>query len=180
MIVETEPVSYRVAQPDDALCIAVLAMQVFLDTYVVDGLRPDLAREALSVYSPDAFAAQIRDASNHFVLAERREHLVAFSHCRHPSDPSLPTLVGGTELVRLYVQRRAHRQGLGVGLLRRAEEYARQFQPALLWLNAWAGNANARVFYAANGYDDIGESSYVFEGLAYENRVFRKRLDAVR
>ena len=42
----------RVAQPTDAVCIAALATQVFLDTYATDGLRPDLAREAFAVYSP--------------------------------------------------------------------------------------------------------------------------------
>ena len=42
-------VEYRNGTPDDALCISVLAMQVFLDTYAIDGLRNDIAREALAV-----------------------------------------------------------------------------------------------------------------------------------
>ena len=37
----------RPATADDALCLGVLAMQVFLDTYATDGIRPPIAREAL-------------------------------------------------------------------------------------------------------------------------------------
>ncbi len=35
----------RTGVPDDALCIGVLATQVFLDTYATSGIRPDLAYE---------------------------------------------------------------------------------------------------------------------------------------
>ena len=37
----------RPATADDALCLGVLAMQVFLDTYATEGIRPPIAREAL-------------------------------------------------------------------------------------------------------------------------------------
>ena len=45
----------RPAQREDALCISGLATQVFLDTYATDGMRSDLAEEALSVYAPEQF-----------------------------------------------------------------------------------------------------------------------------
>ena len=81
-------IEFRVAEPADALCVGVLATQVFLDTYATDGLRPDLAREALNNYDPTVFEARIRDSSSHFLLAERVGHLVAFSECSLP--PRLP------------------------------------------------------------------------------------------
>jgi hypothetical protein len=33
----------------------------------------------------------------------------------------------------------------------------------LLWLTAWLGNSTARAFYLAQGYEDVGTTSYVFE-----------------
>lgn len=48
---------FRSATPDDAVTISALAVQVFLDTYATDGVRPDLAHEALAVCSVEAFAA---------------------------------------------------------------------------------------------------------------------------
>ncbi|MDR6580216.1 hypothetical protein J2X88_005123 [Pseudomonas extremaustralis] len=37
----------RDAIPQDALCIGVLGMQVFLDTYATEGIRTSIATEAL-------------------------------------------------------------------------------------------------------------------------------------
>ena len=70
--------TYRRATTEDALCLGVLATQVFLDTYAPQGIRPDLAREALACYSPEVMAAHLADPNVHFVLAESDGHLVAF------------------------------------------------------------------------------------------------------
>lgn len=169
-------IGYRAANPADALCIGVLAMQVFLDTYAPDGLRPDLAREALDNYNPAVYEARLRDVANHIVLAERADHLLAFCECSRASAPPITALAGGIELVRLYVQRHAKRLGIGAALLANAEDEARRGGAPFLWLTAWAGNSNARAFYLAQGYADVGTTSYVIEGQAYENRIYSKAL----
>jgi len=46
----------------------------------------------------------------------------------------------------------------------------------LLWLTAWTGNTSALRFYEAQGYQDLGDSGYTFEGDCYETRVLLKRL----
>jgi len=170
-------IEFRVASPVDALCIGVLATQVFLDTYATDGLRPDLAREALANYSPTVFETRIRDASNHFVLAERNGHLVAFSECSLSSDPPIPSLNGGMQIIRLYFHRRSQRLGIGAALLAKAEVRARVSGAPCLWLTAWDGNTDARKFYLTQSYEDVGATSYVFEGHTYANRIYCKVLN---
>jgi hypothetical protein len=41
----------RTAANDDALCLGVLGIQVFLDTYATEGIRPSIAREVLAALS---------------------------------------------------------------------------------------------------------------------------------
>jgi GNAT superfamily N-acetyltransferase len=173
-------IEFRVATPADALCVGVLAMQVFLDTYAREGVRPDLAREALASYSPAVFDARIRDAANHFLLAERAGHLVAFSECSRTPQAPVASLAGGVELVRLYVQGPAQRAGIGEALLVRAEAHAMGLGAPWLWLTAWSGNTNARAFYLAQGYSDVGAASHVFEGNSYENRVYAKAFETAK
>jgi GNAT superfamily N-acetyltransferase len=176
---DQQAIVFRAAEPGDALCVGVLAMQVFLDTYAIDGLRPDLAREALANYCPTVFEARIRDSSNHFLLAERASHLVAFSEYNLSSKPPLPSLSGGAELIRLYVQHHSQRIGVAAALLARAEAHARESGALSLWLTAWVNNANARAFYFAQGYKDVGSTNYAFEGRTYENRIYCKVLTNV-
>jgi GNAT superfamily N-acetyltransferase len=154
----------RSAEPADAARVGALGSYVFFDTYAREGLRDDLAREAAAIHNPQATEARIRDAANHFVLAEREGHLLGFSQCALAPAVPIDSLAGGVELARLFVHPRAHRQGIGAALLLRAEGFARGRGAPVLWLAAWSGNANARAFYAAMGYEDIGATPYVFEG----------------
>nr|WP_316639621.1 GNAT family N-acetyltransferase [uncultured Roseateles sp.] len=173
----SEPtVEYRLAGPDDALCIAVLAMQVFLDTYTLNGMRPDLARETLEVYAPEAFARRLQDPGTSFILAERAGHLIAFAELTLDRAPPHEALPRAAELVRLYVQRHFKRRGLGRELLGRAEALARSKGASSLWLTTWSGNTAARAFYPTQGYRDIGLTSYTIQGNSYENRAFQKLL----
>lgn len=171
----TLAVIYRPGHAADALCIGVLATHVFLDTYATKGVRPDLAREALSACSPDAFAARLADPARRFLLAESEGYLVAFTEIALNSACPVPD-PSPVEVVRLYVHPGFQRRGIGAALLVRADVIAAQQEASAVWLTAWVGNARALAFYRAVGYEDIGTTSYVIEGQHYENRVLRKGL----
>jgi ribosomal protein S18 acetylase RimI-like enzyme len=151
-------------------------MQVFLDTYAPEGVRPDLAREALEVCSPSAFAKRLAAAGRIFTLAVQGEHLVGFAELsvQLTQPPGLEQT--GAELIRLYIQPAAQRRGVGAQLLRRSEAQAAAAGAQWLWLTAWVGNRRALDFYQAQGFEDAGATEYVFEDRSYENRVLVKPL----
>lgn len=166
----------RPAAPDDATTIAALAVQVFLDTYATEGIRPDLAREAFSEYSTEAFALRLQESARRFFLAEQSSGLLGFAEV-HVSPRSAPAgSVVGAQLVRLYVQPKAQGRGLGWRLLQEAERAAAAAAPGSVWLTAWEGNHRAHSFYVAHGYEDVGATTYSFQGNTYGNRVFAKRV----
>ena len=168
----TDELRLRDARVEDALCIGVLATQVFLDTYATGGVRPALAREALAHFSTAAIAALLARDDTRFIVAERNGHLLGFVQitlgARHDQVQGSLT----AEVVRLYVQRRFQGQHLGMRLLQQAANLARAEGTTQLWLTAWVGNPHAIGFYAAQGWRDIGSTDYVFEGEAFLNRIF--------
>ena len=169
----TIAITYRRATAQDALCLGVLATQIFLETYAPQGIRPDLAREALAGYSTEVMATHLTDPKVRFVLAESDGHLVAFVElgfdrsCPVPNDASV-------EIARLYVLRNFHRRGVGQALSAHAERIALEHGHSALWLTAWSGNAPALAFYPHLGYANIGRTEYVIEDQRYENQVFAK------
>ncbi|KQY90556.1 GNAT family N-acetyltransferase [Pelomonas sp. Root1444] len=172
----TPDLTLRAATPDDAATISALAIQVFLDTYAGDGVRPDLAREALREYAVDAFDARLREPQRRFVLAERGTALLGFAEVHLAAQPAPAGGLTGAELIRLYVQPVAQGSGLGRRLIRAAEALASEAGLGSLWLTAWDGNRRALGFYAREGYADIGATSYSFEGNSYGNRVLAREL----
>lgn len=164
----------RLGTGPDAVTVAALATQVFLDTYAADGLRPDLAREAFTLYSADAFAARLAEPARAFLLAESAGHLTGFAEILLVDREAPAGGAKGAELVRLYVQPKAQGRGIGRALLASAEKLALRMPVSTLWLTAWEGNARARAFYARAGYADVGAAVHAIEGRAYANRVLAR------
>jgi diamine N-acetyltransferase len=170
-------IALRIAGPSDALCIGVLATQVFLDTYAMDGIRPSLAREVLHHLSTGAIARSLSDPGTVFLVAERAGHLIGFAELAIGATHERAGPDATVELGRLYVQRAFAGKGVGTMLLGRSEELARARSAGALWLTAWVGNRRALAFYARRGYVDAGATMYEFENERYENRVLVRPLD---
>lgn len=172
----TPVASLRVARPGDALCIGVLATQVFLDTYAPEGIRPTLAREVLEHFSTDAIATLLDNPATTCIVAEAAGHLRGFVQLTRGATHVLLRPGSAVELDRLYVLARFGGQGIGTLLLRHAEVLAARQGAATLWLTAWVGNHHALAFYARRGYDDEGATMYRFQDEQYENRVLARAL----
>lgn len=174
--VHAPEVSLRDADAADALCIGVLATQVFLDTYATGGIRPNIAREVLEQLSTPAVEAMIRASGARFILAERARHLIGFVQLQLGATHPALDAPHAVEIVRLYAQQRFAGQGVGTRLLEHAEALAAAAHATHAWLTAWSGNHRALAFYARRGYADVGATMYAFQGEEFENRVFTKPL----
>jgi GNAT superfamily N-acetyltransferase len=161
----------RPAVPDDALCLGVLAMQVFLDTYATNGIRPEIAREVLGAYTPTTYDALIRRSDVAILVAERQGHLLGFAQTTLGTGHALVTARAPAEVDRLYVQEPFTGRGLGRRLLHAAEADAAARGCDLVWLTPWVHNRRALHFYAREGYADLGLTWFEFEGERHENRL---------
>ena len=169
-------IALRDAVRDDALCLSVLAMQVFLDTYATGGIRPALAREVLHAYSQAAFEAAIVDPATRLVVAEHDAHMIGFAQVTLEARHELAPAGRQAELLRLYVQEPFTGVKVGTKLLARAEAAAASSGASVFWLTPWVHNARALAFYGRRGYQDHGLTWFRFEGEMHENRVFAKSL----
>lgn len=176
MKADPSQVTIRAAVANDALCLGVLATQVWLDTYATEGIRPPIAREVLASFSTERFAQWLADPSVRVQVAEHAGHLVGFNQLHLSATHELAPAGRQCELYRLYVQEAFTRCGIGRALLRSAEMLAAQQGADVLWLTPWVHNRRALAFYAACGYDDHGLTWFRFEGESHENRVLAKPL----
>lgn len=167
-------VQLRPANAADALCLSVLAMQVFLDTYATAGIRPQIAREVLSTYSVAAFNRAFAAADTRIDVAETQGHLVGFAQVCFDVNHELAPTGRQAELLRLYVQEPFTGAGLGTRLLQQAEVAAAGHGATVLWLTPWVHNHRALAFYARRGYTDHGLTPFVFEGESHLNRVYAR------
>jgi ribosomal protein S18 acetylase RimI-like enzyme len=169
----------RPATPADVLTIAVLGMQVFMDTYATEGVRDAIAREALESFAPEAIAAIIERPDTLFLLAEANQHLVGFAQIRLQTDHPLIGDTQAAELSRLYVQERFTGRGLGWQLLQRGETEASARGASKLWATVWVGNSRALLFYPRQGYENAGSPVHRLQAETHQNVLFCKPLSAM-
>jgi diamine N-acetyltransferase len=180
---ETTPpmndILYRPAEADDALCLGVLATQVFLDTYAPLGIRAAIARQVLAHCSVAAYESLLANPGVTILVAECDAHLVGFSQVNDGARHDLVPEAATSELKRLYVQEGFTGRGIGRDLLRHAEKAAAARGADTLWLTAYTGNARALQFYPRRGYEDLGAVVFSFEGEDHPNRLYAKRIRRV-
>ena len=166
----------RPATAEDALCIGVLGMQVFLDTYATEGIRNAIANEALQAFSPQAITRLLAEPGIALLVAECNHHLVGFAQVKLNTGHAMIEAADVAELQRLYIQERFTGLGMGYRLLQAAEQRAALEGASLLWATVWDGNERALAFYPRRGYALLGAPSYTFQGETHGNRLFGKTL----
>ncbi|OPA88077.1 GNAT family N-acetyltransferase [Pseudomonas fluorescens] len=169
-------ITLRLATPDDAHCIGVLGMQVFLDTYATQGIRTSIATEVLQAFAPDTIAALLTQPGVSLMVAESAGHLVGFAQLKLNAPHPMIEAPDVAELQRLYIQERFTGLGIGYLLLQAAEQRAAAGGASLLWATVWVGNERALGFYPRRGYEVMGEPTYSFQGETHGNRLFGKAL----
>ena len=180
--VDSTPLCFRPAKPEDAALLAALATQVYLETYAGEGVNPARAREVQALFSAEAMAVLLAEPRRSIVLASLRGHVdaaIGFAQLMDGAQHALLPQDGraGCELERLYLRQCHTGQGWGRALLREAETRARERGAQRLWLTAWTGNARALAFYPRCGYRHAGNAVYRFDGAAYPNTLFAHELD---
>lgn len=173
---EAHKIAFRNATAQDALCIAVLGIQVFLDTYATQGIRAAIAHEVLDLFSPDNLSKIIAKSDTFIIVAEVDDHLVGFAQVAMSTGHDLISHSNSSELQRLYVQEKFTGSGVGYRLLEEAEKYAYLGGASLLWATVWIGNSRALAFYPRQGYEHLGSPSHTFQNETHENQLFGKVL----
>jgi diamine N-acetyltransferase len=159
----------RQATNADAVNLAVLATQVWLDTYAKQGVRRALADYVLSEFSPERFMQRIAAPDQQILLAEKAQHLVGFARIALAS-PMPKQAKHHTELASFYVQPAFKGQGIGTHLLAAAKALA-QAQSQALWFSVNAQNEKALAFYQHAGCIVVSDTYFELDGEMHLNRL---------
>lgn len=164
------PYDVRYARPDDAPRLGVLAAQVWMHTYALQGVSSAIADYVLAKLTPQAFEAQLGNPAITILLAERDAHLLGFAVVQSGTPcASLPAAT--VELVTLYVQAHSSGQGIGSRLLQDARALVASHTDSGLWLTVNAQNAAAIEFYARHNFQQVGTAQFILGGVSHANLV---------
>lgn len=155
----------RSATYADAQSLAALSIQVWLDTYAVEGLRQEYAEYALSTFTETYFVSLLQKEEISIFIATHQGAIQGYIQANRHSRYHQQDL--GFEVERLYVLGRF--QGLGIGrrlLSQMVDKLGERY-----WLYTWVKNESNR-FYEKLGLALIGKHRFQFHQWEIENNVY--------
>jgi ribosomal protein S18 acetylase RimI-like enzyme len=165
----------REAEERDAPSLAAVSIEVWLNTYLRDGVSPFFADYVLSEFTAQKFRNAIDDPDLAIWVSDNRMGIDGFVTVCSTATPPLAGC-SPLEITTLYVQPRHQSSGKGVALLRCALDHCRSLGGESAWLKVNAENARAIDFYLRHGFSTIGTTDFVIADKAYENYVMRADL----
>lgn len=162
----------RKAQERDASVLAAVSIEVWLHTYLRDGVSPLFADYALSEFTAQKFRSVINDSNMAIWVSENGTGIDGFVTVCSTATPPLAEC-SQLEIMTLYVRPRHQSGGRGDALLQRALNHCSEIGGGSAWLKVNAENNRAIDFYLGRGFDKIGSTYFRIADHAYENYVMK-------
>jgi ribosomal protein S18 acetylase RimI-like enzyme len=170
----------RKAEERDASSLAAVSIEVWLSTYLRDGVSAFFADYVLSEFTAQKLRHSISDPNLSIWVSENRIGIDGFVTVGSTSSPPLANC-SPLEIMTLYIQPRHQSSGKGVALLQCALDHCRSIGGERVWLKVNTENGRAIDFYLRHGFKKIGSTHFKIADSAYENFVMeadiRRRVD---
>ena len=163
--------TFRQAQLSDASSIAAISIEVWVGTYLRDGVSPFFADYVFETFTVSAMEAMINDPADYILVSENSVGIDGFIRVSQNSAAPIAGL-SDTEIATFYVQPRHHGKGIGKKLLQVALAHCRAMKVGTVWLATNAENTPAIRFYLAQGFEHVGETQFRSADQAYLNNVY--------
>ena len=171
------PVKVRHAQPADAEMLAQLGKRTFLDSFGSENTPQNMSLYLAKAFNVATITSEISDPNVTYLVGEIDERPAAYAMVRAVEAPPLVTGASPLELVRFYVDRPWHGQGVAQTLMAAAVETARSGGARTLWLGVWERNERAIAFYRKSSFADVGTQTFVLGTDHQRDLVLARPLD---
>jgi diamine N-acetyltransferase len=162
--------SIRVAEPSEAPQVASFAAMQFRQGYEITHPEPTLSEYLANAFAIPRMARTLEDlASSVLLVISSDGSWIGYAEL-HQGAPTAPTTVltralpgsAPLEIVRFYVDREWHGQGVASALMGACDERARMTACDFLWLQAWQEAPRALGFYRKAGFEVYGTAVFNF------------------
>lgn len=157
----------RRAQKQDCINLAVLSLQVWLETYATEGTRTDYSKYVITTFTESYFLDRLKTSNYRLLISEVEDVLQGYVLINLNSHFGSESGLYGFEVEKLYIHNKFKGQGVGRSLLSAIEQqFGHRF-----WLYTWINN-DSNSFYQHLGFKYIGKLDFQFSNLIIENNVY--------
>lgn len=162
--------SIRLAKSTDASSLAALSLEVWLGTYIREGINGFFADYALEEFTTQKFEAILHSKNERIYVSENTVGIDGFIRISSAHSANFKGC-SDTEITTLYVQPRHQGKNIGKRLLTEGLKYCASIPVTTPWLAVNSENPMAVNFYLSNGFRKIGQTRFQIQDQSYLNEV---------
>jgi GNAT superfamily N-acetyltransferase len=121
--------------------------------------------------------AELRDPGMTTLVVEVEGRAAGYVQLARRAPPPVVTGSAPLEVLRFYVDRPWHGQGVAQTLMAATLEAARAAGARTLWLGVWGQNPRAIAFYRKSGFEEVGTQTFVLGTDRQSDFVFARPVD---
>ncbi len=163
----------REATPRDAAALAEFGERAFRETFAAANSAADMELHCARNYGVAQQDAELRDPTLSTVLMEQDGDIVGYLQLRLDVSENVEC---SPEILRLYVDARAHGTGVAAQLMSDAIGRAAQSGATAITLGVWEHNPRAIAFYHKWGFVECGEHTFMLGTDEQRDLVLRRRV----
>jgi diamine N-acetyltransferase len=160
--VEPQDLQIRIAGPEDAEFVALLARITFAETfgYLFEQHKDDLRAYLDRTFAVDKIRRSLGHPVNRYWLGFLTGLPVSFAKLKYPSPIPMAQTGNVAQLQKIYVLREFVGEGVGKPLIDAVLKDAASRRVDTVWLDVLKQNARAIRFYERRGFRMLGEDTY--------------------
>lgn len=153
--------SLRRAEKDDAILIADLSRQTFLETFGADNSRENMDKFLGEQFTRGKLLLEVGDPQLQFFLAYFGAEPAGYVKLREGGTPASLGNANALEIARIYAVQKMIGKGVGKLLMQHSLAVASQTGKEVVWLGVWERNQRAIDFYRHWGFEKFDEQDFV-------------------
>jgi ribosomal protein S18 acetylase RimI-like enzyme len=148
----------------DCINLTALSLEVWLQTYCIDGITSENSKYALSMFTEEYFESLFKNPKYRLIVYVEDSYLRGYALVNLDSKYKARDV--GFEIEKLYVHSTFQGKNIGKKLLNEIKiRFGHKF-----WLYTWVRNKSIG-FYQHLGFTDIGQYNFKLGDEVIENRV---------
>ena len=154
------PLQLRRAKSGDAAALARFAARTFTEAFGAENRPEDLAAHLTRSFGVAQQSIELADPKYITLVMEGPDGIAAYAQVRLSVPPPCVETIEPIELLRFYVDRRWHGQGVAQQLMEEVFAAAAELGGRSVWLSVWERNPRAIAFYLKRGFRDSGSAHF--------------------
>ncbi|SRR5690606_12231521 len=167
----------RLADVQDAVAIATLGKQTFIETFGEQNTAEDIEMYVSSQFTTEVISSEISDPTNcFFLILDVDNNIMGYAKMRKTDATKYGISKNAIELQRIYILREHHGKRAGAILMQACLDQARHDGFQVIWLGVWEHNTKALAFYKKLGFEEFGSHNFQLGSDVQTDLLMKKKL----